>query len=167
MSKIFFFIALPLFLFLLQVGFISALPYPLNSLNLVLSVIIFFTVLINYQTALWLAFISGVFLDLFSPLFWGAVTGAFLLTVILTNLVFNYIFTNRSIYSLMVLALFGTFINAFVISFFIFYAADYYQLAWFKIFLWQPLFNLIFLVVLFQAVNFTTKKFKSVFLFPY
>ena len=90
-----------------QVSFISASPWPINNINLILCLVIFFAVLINYQKALWWAFGGGLLMELFSQNFFGLITLGLIITAVILNILFNNFFTNRSFYSLLILGVIG------------------------------------------------------------
>jgi len=163
---------LVIFFSMVQANFLTALPWPWNFFNLILSIAIFITVILNYHRGLWFALFSGLIIDLFSFLPFGTMTCAMLATVIVTNSLFNNFFTNRSLYSLIILGFLGNviyfvfflFINLVFFTFNItnnldifFTAANLYG------FFWQAVFNISLLTFLFLIFNFVSKKLKSVF----
>lgn len=159
--------------FLIQVSFIAVLPWPFNYFNLILSILIFIAVALNYRQALWFALVSGFLLDSFSFLNFGTLTVAMLLTVIILNVLFKNFFTNRSFYSLIILGLIGNVIYDLLLlisnfSLFVFGAANnldkFFSQNNILGFGWQIIFNICFLAALFLSFNFLSKKMKSVFI---
>ncbi len=163
---------LVIFFSMVQANFLTALPWPWNFFNLILSIAIFITVILNYYQGLWFALFSGLIIDLYSFLPFGTMTCAMLLTVIIVNSLFNNFFTNRSLYSLIILGFLGNviyfifflFINLVFFTFNItnnldifFTAANLYG------FFWQMVFTVSLLSFLFLIFNFVSKKLKSVF----
>ena len=51
---------------IIQVSFLTTWPKPVSSLNIILSLVIFFAVILNYKKGLWYAFGVGLFIELFS-----------------------------------------------------------------------------------------------------
>ncbi|MBU1165101.1 hypothetical protein KKA15_06115 [Patescibacteria group bacterium] len=96
-----------LLLIVSHVSFFSMLSFPYNNLNLILALVIFLTVLIDYKKALLLSMILGIFLEIYSPLFFGITVLTLLLTTIIINLLFIHLFTNRTFFSLLVLTFAG------------------------------------------------------------
>jgi rod shape-determining protein MreD len=156
-----------------QTSFIAALPWPFNYFNFVLSVLIFITAILNFRQALWFAFFSGLILDTFSFSGFGTIAAILILVAIIINFLFRNFFTNRSLYSLVILGLIGN--GIYILSllifnflFFIFGATDNLE----KFFSrenifglgWQIVFGVLFLAILFLLFNFLSKKLKSVFL---
>lgn len=163
---------LVIFFSIVQTNLLVSLPWPWNFFNLILSIVIFVTVVLSYHRGLWFALFSGLIIDLFSFLPFGTMTLAMLLTVIIINNLFNNFFTNRSLYSLIILGFLGNivyfafllFINLIFFVFDItnnldifFTAENLYG------FFWQMIFNVSLLTLLFIIFNFISKKLKSVF----
>lgn len=156
---------------ILQVSFLTTWPWPINSLNLILSLTIFLTVIINYRRGLFFALGGGLFLELYSSLPFGITTLSLIFTVIMINLLFNNFFTNRSFYSLLFLGLISTFIyNLAILGFdflgLIFGISDYFfGFNFWTSFFWQPILNLLILAIIFFTYNISTGRLKNIFLF--
>jgi len=161
-----------LLLIFFQLSFIDNLATPWSYCNFIFILIFFTVLLINYQLGFWLTMVSGLFLEIYSPLIFGAIFISLVLTVIIVNFLFNLFFPNRSLYSLLILSAGGTicfhFFNflylnlAYWLNFSslrIIFSKDYF----FTI-SWQLFFTLIILVVVFLLLQLFTKRFKSVFL---
>ncbi len=165
-------IFLVLILGIIQVSFLSTWPWPVSSLNLILSLVIFFAVISSYEKSLWLAFGAGLFLEIYSGLYFGLTVSALLLTVIIINQLFSNFFTNRSYYSLMMLGLIGTVAYNFIImilNFIIYFfklSPTLIPFDFWAQFFWQALFNLIILTIIFYAYHISTNRLRSFFLFP-
>jgi len=163
---------LVIFFSMVQTNLLVSLRWPWNFFNLILSIVIFITVILNYHRGLWFALFSGLIIDLFSFLPFGTMTAAMLLTVIIINGLFKNFFTNRSLYSLIILGFLGNivyfvfflFIN---LVFFVFDITNnldiFFTPANLYGFLWQTIFNVSLLAFLFFVFNFVSKKLKSVF----
>lgn len=175
MIKFFLNLILLFFYIILQISLLPSLGYPLNNLNLILSIIIFVIVIINYETGLWLAFGGGLILELFSIFPFGLITLSIVITAILLNSLFDNFFTNRSFYSLIILGLIGTFIYNFIlffansVAYFMAPERNFFDL-WHVHYLynlsWQIILNLIVLSLIFLILNFISRKLKSVFILP-
>jgi hypothetical protein len=163
---------LVLILGIIQVSFLSTWPWPVSSLNLILSLVIFFAVISSYKKSLWLAFGSGLFLEVYSGLYFGVTVFSLILTVIIINLLFNNFFTNRSYYSLVILGIIGTVAYNLIIlvsSWFVYLvklSQTVIALDFWSQFFWQSIFNLIILTIIFYAYHISSNRLKSVFLFP-
>ena len=93
---------------LVQLSLLPTWPTPVMWVHLLLCAIIFMTVLVSYQAGLWWAFVSGILLELYSFLPFGVLLVSLLATTVGVNFLFNHLFTNRSLYSLLLLGMFGT-----------------------------------------------------------
>lgn len=156
-------------LVIIQISFLTTWLFPINSLNLILSLLIFLTIIINYEKALVWALGSGLFLEMFTVLPFGLTTMSLILTVISINFLFNNFFTNRSFYSLMILGLFGTLIYNLLIFLFnillIIFGFNLFVSDFLINFVWQPILNLVILAVIFFTYYISTKRLRSIFLF--
>ncbi|MFA6215139.1 MAG: hypothetical protein WC768_01050 [Patescibacteria group bacterium] len=161
-----------LILGIVQISFLTTWPLPVSSLNLVLSLVIFLTVMINYQKGLWWALGAGLFLELYSGAMFGITTLSLIMTVLGVNFLFNNFFTNRSLYSLVILGFFGSVIYNLLILSLNFIGVLLKQNVYFLFFdfwsqfFWQPVFNVLVLMVIFFAYYLSTGRLKNLFLFP-
>ena len=148
-----------------ELSFISALPIPFSNFNIVISMIIFVGVLFDYPLSLYLAFAAGLILDAYSPFYFGIISLSQIFMIIIIKFIFDNLFTNKSLYTLIVLGAGGSIIYLFFYFIFnLFFGFWHLGKEIWEIFVWQTLFNVLFLIVLFSIINFTSKKFKSVFL---
>lgn len=156
----------------LQVGFISSLPGWLSKLNLIIIFIIFVLELFDFKTALVWSLVSGLILDVYSFSPFGTYTISFLAMTALTNYLLVGFFTDRSLYSFLVLTFFACF--TFEITFYIwdflinFISRENYSLLKnIKFFINKAeglIMDLIFVFLGFNLLGFATKKLKPVFL---
>ncbi|MFA5021988.1 MAG: hypothetical protein WC508_02845 [Patescibacteria group bacterium] len=157
---------------IVQVSLLTTWPPPVSSLNLILSLVIFLAVIVNYQKGLWWALGAGLFLELYSAYSFGTTTLSLLAVVILINFLFSNLFTNRSLYSLLILGFIGTLSYNLFILFFNALALISGSSSYFLIFdfwsqfFWQPLFNTLILAIIFFTFHISTGRLKNIFLFP-
>lgn len=156
---------------IIQVSFLTTWPIPIRSLNLILSLVIFLTIVVNYQKGLWWALAGGLFLELYANGIFGVLTLSLILTLVVINFLFNNFFTNRSFYSLLILGFFGTVVYHLIsLGFqslaiiFGFNITDFSFDFW-SLFFWQPILNLIILTVVFFTYYSFTGRLKNIFLF--
>lgn len=172
MIKVVLNILLVITLGIIQVSFLTTWPEPVSSLNIILSLVIFLAIIINYQKGLWVAFGSGLFVELFSGYPFGVSSLTLMLTVIFINFLFNNFFTNRSLYSLMILGFIATVFHNLMVTGLIFglglvdASADAINFSFITQYFWQPFFNLIILAIIFFVYYFLTGRLKNIFLFP-
>lgn len=156
-------------LVIIQVSFLTTWLFPVSSLNLILSLLIFLTIIVNYHKALLWALGCGLFLEIYTVLPFGVTTISLILVVISINFLFNNFFTNRSFYSLIILGITGTLIYnllVFTLNFLlIIFGFDPFMPDLLINFVWQPILNLIILTVIFFTYYISTKRLKSIFLF--
>ncbi|MAF13322.1 MAG: hypothetical protein CMI53_00310 [Parcubacteria group bacterium] len=163
-------ILLIIILGIIQISFLTTWLFPVNGLNLILSLVIFVTVILSYQRGLWWGLGGGIFLELYSNLAFGVVTVSLMLTVILLNLLFNNFFTNRSFYSLLILGFIGTISYNFLIvllnllTIIIGFDAISINFNFWTYFFWQPFLNLIILTIIFFTYHISTGRLRNIFL---
>lgn len=159
-------------LIFIQLSFIGALPDPFNNFDLVFVILFFIVLLIDYKLGLWAALLSGLLLEIYSPLAFGAIFFSLVITIILINFLFNLFFTNRSLYSLLILSSLGVIIFNFLNLFYL-NLAYWLKLTEIKIELsshflvsssWQLFFTLLTLTIIYIPLRLFSKRFKSVFL---
>ncbi|MFH1412653.1 MAG: hypothetical protein ABIG10_01325 [bacterium] len=153
---------------IIQQAFIHALPLGFNYLNLVLITLVFILILFNLNLSLmwWLA--SAWLLDLFSFYPFGSHLLVFgIILLIIYWLLINF-FTNRSLYSFLILIIIATIMYDFGM-----YFANYLfsseigiemKAGWWIIELKHLIFNSGLTIVFFYALNFISHQFKPVFL---
>ncbi|MDX9892962.1 MAG: hypothetical protein RB292_00920 [Patescibacteria group bacterium] len=164
MNKIILNILIIILLGIIQVSFLTTWPFPVNSFNLILSLVVFLVVIVNYHQALWLAFGAGLFLEIYSSSFFGVIVISLLILAMAVNFLFNNFFTNRSSYSLIILGILGTLIYNllttamdFLVNLFRGEDLLWYYNIWPKLF-WQPIFNAIILLVIFYVYYLSTDR---------
>lgn len=157
---------------IVQVSLLTTWPEPVSSLNIILSLVVFLAIIIDYKKSLWFAFGCGLFTELFSIYAFGSSTLALLFTAIIVNFLFNNFFTNRSFYSLMILGFIATVIYNLIITILVLtlglvgVSALGVNFQLLTQYFWQPFFNLIVLALIFMTYYFSTGKLKNIFLLP-
>jgi|SRR3989344_5460425 len=157
---------------IIQVSFLTTWPWPVSSLNLILSLVIFLAIIVNYQKGLWFAWGAGLFLELFSNLPFGLLTLSLILTVVGINFLFTNFFTNRSLYSLIILGVIATLgynLILFIFTLLLITIGLPISLVGFDFwseFFWQPFFNLLILIIIFFTYYFSTGRLRNIFLLP-
>lgn len=170
--KIIFNALLVVLLIVFQTSFFNHLDYPLNNFNLVLSLLIFATVIINHRLGLILALIIGPAIDFYSGLTFGIITFSLLSVIATIGYLFDHFFTNRSVYSLLSLGIVANILYGFLLLTLsrLFYlikvneAVISLDKTYFMNLLWQIGLNLLTLLVIFTVTNFITKKLKPYFI---
>lgn len=170
--KIFLNIILVLLVSIIQLAFFSSLPSYLSAFNSVLIILIFILVLTGPDKALIWAVGSGLVLDIFSFLPFGIYMISFFLTIISINFLLVNFLTNRSLYSFLVLSIFGTIVYEMVLytlSYFIIKASGNEFPVTFNFIFWkgelnQVILNLSGMGLFFYLFGFLSKKMKPVFL---
>lgn len=144
------------------------------AINLVLTVSLFILFVSRFADALWLGLISGFLLELYALTPFGVILASLLLTLIVTNLLFTYFFTNRSLPALLALGFSGTLIFRsifFLLNLvlmiklqinFSFTFRDYILIT-----LWEMISNILILLMAFVLLNLFSKRLKTVFLMRY
>lgn len=173
-KKIIYNIIFIIFLVIFQIAFINNLPARLNNLNLILVVLIFILSLINLNYAfVWvigLGWLLSIFL--FAP--FGIHLISLFLTIIFCNLLLISFFTNRSLYSFLVLVGLATIIYEFFLNS-LNYLVDLFSKENLLIInhsFWldkisQLFLNLVATIIIFYFINFISKKFRPTFLLKY
>ena len=157
----------------IQISFVQTLPLWLAGLNLVLVVTFFILSLKSLVWGLWWAVGSGFFLDLFSFAPIGVNIISLFLAMLAVNFLLNNFFTDRSLYAFLALIIFAT-ISYEVLKYFILYFISLGNenlhlsslIVISKQEVWQLILNLLLTVILFNSINFMSRKLRPMFLFP-
>jgi len=173
LGKIILNIFLLLALVALQLGLVTSLPYFMSGTNLVLISIVFILGVYGFWTALYWTIGVAVLLDIYSFVFFGDYLLSFLLILLMANFLFGFLFTNKSLYSFLMLVSFG----------YIFFEVFFIFFHYLEVFLQKGNFDIVFdgnfftikvigllsslvvSVIVFNSLNFLTNKLKPVFLF--
>ncbi len=170
-GKIIINIFLILILFIVQFSFISGLPGVMSRINFVIIILIFILVLFNLKLTLLWSLGLGLLFGFFSFLPFGSELFCLLMSVVFSNFLFKNFFTNRSLYSFLLLTFFmSVFYNILMIILLLIYNFfDNYILLKIDIYFWENKFyelmlDFIIVVMLFYIINFFSKKLKPAFL---
>ncbi|NUM25408.1 MAG: hypothetical protein HUU49_02155 [Candidatus Buchananbacteria bacterium] len=156
---------------MVQVSFLTTWPRPISSLNLMLSLITFLAVIVSYRQALIWAFVSGLFFELYTALPFGVTSLSLIFSVIAINFLFSNFFTNRSLYSLILLGFVVSVIYNLLIFLFslvgvvAFNAVYLFNFDFVSTFFWQPILNVLILGIIFFTFNFSTGRLRNVLFF--
>ncbi|MBU1684322.1 hypothetical protein KKC56_02565, partial [Patescibacteria group bacterium] len=107
-KQILLYLILIITLAILQLSFISNLPWQLSQLNLFLVILIFILSLGSFKTALWMTIGIGILFDIFSFNLFGFFLICLFLTILFANFLLINFFTNHSLYSFCALTFFST-----------------------------------------------------------
>lgn len=157
---------------LVQTSFISGLSSSLGGLQLAILLSLFFLAIDKKSLAFIYAFAIGLVMSFFSMAPFGLYALAFLLAVIVVDLVFENIITNRSLYSFIMLSVVAN------VSYKIFLYSFWMIISWlnydlvpfvldtnFWIFEIKILLvNMITMIVVYQALSYISKKYQPRFL---
>jgi cell shape-determining protein MreD len=153
--KFIFLFFLAFLIFLLQASFFNSLPGLWGRINLPLLFVISLFIFYNFKNSLYLSLFLGLFLDLFSFYFFGIYTISFLLTLFLADFVWANFFTNRSIYSFLILGAFlSLFYNFILYLFLLMFEKNSINVAWFGKYFWLNLGREVFWVILLILIFF-------------
>src|SRR3990167_3856133 len=168
-------IAKILLLFLLisvQVSLVPTLPYPFQTLYPVFIFAIFTTIMYSDLSGLFWTLILGLSMDYFSSQPFGIITFSLFTTMLLMHLLFELMFTNKSFYSLGVLAVIGNILfNALVIA--LSFVTYFFKIHTIKVhwgmeliqsIIWQTILTVVMLFFVWKIANLLSKRFKIVFL---
>jgi len=133
-KKIFFNLFLVFFLVFFQISFVSALPFNLSSLNLILIVFVFLLELKDLKTTLIWVLGSGFLIDIFYFHTAGVYLLSFFISFLFMSFLLRHFFTNRSLYSFLALIFFGQII----------FKISYYSYRFLIDFIMRKNFNYIF-----------------------
>jgi len=159
-----------IFVVIAQVSIIQPLFPPIRYLNLPLIIILLLIIRGNYQLSLYWAFGSGIFLGIFEYHRFGMDALIFIAIAILINFLYNNLFTNASMVSLILLGIIAQ--SAYIISHWLLIAllfyAKIYPFAYSSYFRFSMIFqemaiNLFFLIAWHMLFNIKRNKMQEKF----
>ncbi len=92
---------------MLHVGFITLVPYPLNTIQVALLLLTYIIILKQSGTTVWMAFVIGFIFDLMSSSMFGIFTLSYTVTVLLLYWLFRDILTQQSFWAVSALTAAG------------------------------------------------------------
>lgn len=119
-----------------QTAIRSAFGWPLDLVNVVLLLLVFYYVLSDLRQTIALTVFAGALLDLYHPIFFGLETLALGATVFFLDFVYLKFFTNKSFYTVALLSLLGLLLSEFLRRL----LAEIYFVARGGLESWQPFF---------------------------
>ncbi len=142
-------------IFLLQVSFLNSLPGIWGRINLPLLFVIILFIFYNFSSSVYAALFFAFFLDLSSFSVFGIYTLSFLITLFVADFVWANFFTNRSIYSFLILGILLLFFYNFLLYLFLLiFNKNISNAAWFGKYFWLNLLSEGFWVVLLILIFF-------------
>jgi hypothetical protein len=157
---------------MMQISLINGLPVVFKNINLIIIALVFILGLGGFNLAFWWAIGAGFLTDIFSFMPFGINLFCLLAALFIVNFFLANFFTNRSLYSFLVLNLLYTLIFRFFLIL-LNYAVDYfakrgfaihYNLNFFVNELSALTLNFILVVIIFYMLSFLSSRFKPVFL---
>lgn len=158
-------------LVIIDTGFLAFLPPPFSALNLTLAVLLFLLFLnVRFSAVLFLALWVGLLTEVMHITPFGIFSVSLIFTLVLSNAVFIYLFTNRSLPALLALGIFSTltlraifFLATLLISvkstLLSFSFLDYLSAIF-----WELILNLAFLVIFYILTRRFSKRLEATFL---
>lgn len=159
---------------LFQTSFLNNEPFPFNRMKIILLAIIFLTLTESFYNYYWLIF-GGLILEFYSQYYFGVLFLTYFITFFIIVWSFKNLFTNKSLYSFIIIGLiaflsYNFFIYIFsgltslIMKNYLSIKLDQY---YFLTLISEIILNLISLVILFIFYRFISKKMKAVFIIKY
>lgn len=150
----------------LDATFIGSLPFGLHRLHLLPLALIFVLLLSNIRLAAWWALVGGLVLEVFSFRFFGTYLILLFIILIIIQVLFEKVITNRSIYSIIIISAIVTIVWDLVFLL-IDYQAGFVVVTWldsFRIISLSLAVNIIAASLVFYIINAFSRRFRPVFL---
>ncbi len=151
-----------LIIFFIQIAIISSWGPVFSKINLILFFLIFTFIFFDFQRSFYFALFSGIFLDIFSFYPFGIYTLVLILSLLLIDFVSSNLFTNKSIYSFLILSfLYLVFYNFTVYLLIFIFESNIFGIIWFnKVFFLNLFLEIIwiFLGIIISFYFFNKKK---------
>ncbi len=156
----------------IQIAFIPGLPGILANINLVLVILLLIMGLTELRRALTWAIATGFIIDLYSFSFFGLHMVSYSCVLFVASFLLGHVFTNRSLYTFLVLTMIAT-ISFEIVSLIIAWSASFAidaslprigQAAFWLDELYKLLANLGMMFLLFHVVDFFSQRFRPIFL---
>jgi len=160
------------FLIVAELAFVRALGWPLYLLSPVLVALTFVGVLDNFKRAIVYGVVFGLIIDLFSASFFGITAISFVLALFVIDKVFNKVFTNKSLYSIVFLVIIAQIVVNYISNVFFFIqtfifdkAVDYsllFNLENLKLLGYAILVNVVLSSIIFLIFHSFSNRFKTI-----
>lgn len=173
MKAIIFYLLGALLLLLYELAVAPLLPFGLDKMNLWLVVTVFISIAYEFYRGVTFALIGAFLFDLYSVLPFGAIMIAIAITLAVVYVVYRRFLTNKSLYATLVLTELATVVYAFVV--FVYAGAVYFMetsdialvyrlgLSTGGILLYQAVFHLLGVSILFLLFHASSRRFSAVF----
>lgn len=155
----------------MQISFISGLPFQMSNLNLILVILVLMLGFGDLYFVMWWSFGLGLVLDVFSFLPFGTHLIALPIAVYIAYFLLNNFFTNRSLYTFLALGAISTLVYELFLQLTNFLLninnGDFSFVkssSFWMIKLSQLEFNLLAMLIFFNLLHFLSKRLKPVFL---
>jgi len=142
-------IVLTLLIFVLNLYFSYLLPYPWKTINLVILFLLLILGLRGSGNVVWLAFFSGVLMDLYSELYFGVFSISLTFSTLIIYWLYYDIFTNKSIWSIAIMTLLEIIIFRIFYTILIVFNGSKVKLTLFSYYGWEILFTTILTFILY------------------
>lgn len=142
-------IILTLLIFVLNLYFSYLLPYPWKTINLVILFLLLILGLRGSGNVVWLAFFSGILMDLYSDLYFGVFSVSLTLSTLIIYWLYYDIFTNKSIWSIAIMTLLEIIIFRIFYTILIVFNGSKVKLTLFSYYGWEILFTTILTFILY------------------
>jgi hypothetical protein len=171
-SKILTHIFLIVLTIILQIAFISGLPFWLKNLNFIIVVLVMILGFSGLKTALWWTVSLGFLIEIYSFMPFGINLIALLATILAVNFLLINFFTDRSLYALLALTFFASVVFKICIIIFDFIynyltKADitiYFNGSFFFNFISGLFLNFLAVIFIFYFLSYLSNRFRPVFL---
>ncbi|NQT49315.1 rod shape-determining protein MreD [Candidatus Kuenenbacteria bacterium] len=160
-------------LLIAQIAVVPALPGNFKNLNVILISLVFICIVYRFYLGVSYALILGFVLELYSALPFGAMILSLMLTLYVIYKIFQHLLTNKSFYTLAGLSILATviyngFIYVYLVALYFNQTKDLQLIKQLSVLsgvniLWQLLFNIIFVTILFIFFHVSSTRFKAVF----
>ena len=146
--------------------FVGSLPFGLHRLHLLPLALIFVLLLTNIRLAAWWALVGGLVLELFSFRWFGSYLILLFVILIIIQVLFEKVITNRSIYSIIIISAVVTIVwdLTFLIIDYQIEATPFNWLEDIKIMLLSLVVNIVAASLTFYIINAFSRRFRPVFL---
>jgi len=123
LKKIIKFLLLAFLITLLHILAVSLFPYPLNHINVAVSLLLLIFIITNKEGVIWLAVLVGILLEIFASVTYGINLISLVVSLIFTNWLSMNTFTHRSVHMVFITGIIGTVMYRLIFSTLIFFVS--------------------------------------------